>query len=82
MGGRVRDGKQGRHCLYSSKIDGLFNVVHQTVRPLIGRIKGGQGGNVIRDRTMLCSRQGIEVVVTVEEGYRRPSFGWWTRHTS
>ena len=49
------------------------------VHPLIGRIKEGQGGNVIKERTMLCSRQGIEVVVTVEEGYRRPSFGRWTR---
>ena len=47
--------------------------------PLIGQSKGGQGGNVFRVRTMLCSRQGIEVVVAVEEGDRRPSFGRWTR---
>ena len=47
--------------------------------PLMGRFKGGQGGNVLRVRTILCSRQGIGVVVAVEEGDRRPSFGRWTR---
>ena len=47
--------------------------------PLMGRFKGGQGGNVLRVRTILCSRQGIGVIVAVEKGDRRPSFRRWTR---
>ena len=49
--------------------------------PLIGRSKGGQGGKVFRVRMVLCSCQDIDVVVAVEEGDRRPSFGRWTRQT-